>query len=208
MKKLLLTSDALTSENLRKEFLKLLEKQVSDIKVLVMYTVQKKEDEKYLDYVKDELNEIGIIKENIIYANISEDITAEEFSNDADVVYSCGGNTYYILDRVKKTGFNNLINEFVEDGGLYLGVSAGSIIMGEDIKVAGFGGSQGDQNDIGLENLEGLNLTDISVIPHYHDDFKNDVEDFKSQVEYPVEALRDGEALLILGNQVNKISKL
>jgi peptidase E len=45
-----------------------------------------------------------------------------------DTIYFCGGNTQYLLKRINDTGFNSSIKCFVENGGVYVGVSAGSIV--------------------------------------------------------------------------------
>jgi len=202
MKKLLLTSDGLSNRQLIKEAKKLLTKPANENKVLIIYTLRKKSYFKYVRKVKKQLLKLGIIKKNIFYANISNNLKKpkEEF----DIIYSCGGNTFYILDRIKKTGFDKIIKKFVNKGRFYIGGSAGSIIVHKTIELAGWG-SSADINDIRLKNLNGLDLTNIAVFPHYIVKLKKEVLEFKKIVNYPVRELRDRQALLILGNKVKKI---
>lgn len=45
-----------------------------------------------------------------------------------DVVYLCGGNTQYLLKRINDTKFNRSLMEYIDKGGLVIGVSrAGKI---------------------------------------------------------------------------------
>ena len=43
-----------------------------------------------------------------------------------DVVYLCGGNTHYLLERINATRFNKSLMEYINDNGLVIGISAGS----------------------------------------------------------------------------------
>lgn len=188
---MLLTSDGWTSRKIKKSFLKLLDKPVADCKVLVMHT--RKFKRKYMKV----LLSTGLSKKNVFFANISKKISPNKFK-DIDIFYSCGGNTFYILDRVKKTGFDKYIKNFVKQGKAYIGISAGSIIIYKTIEFAGWG-KEGDRNEIGLENLKGLNIFDVAISPHYHNKLKEEIKEFKKKANYKIQELRDGEAMLVLG---------
>src|SRR3989338_1712183 len=43
----------------------------------------------------------------------------------AHIVFVSGGNTFYLLDQARKSGFTELLPEFIEKGGVYVGSSAG-----------------------------------------------------------------------------------
>jgi dipeptidase E len=202
MKKMILTSDGITSNSIKREFLRILEKPVAETKVLIIYTLRRKSSIKYVRKVNTQLKNLGIKKKNIYYANISSNIKKPK--KDFDVIYSCGGNTFYILDRIKKTGYDKVIKNFVHRGRLYLGVSAGSMIVHKTIKGAD-GGKEGDVNDIGLKNLKALNLTNIWIWPHFRDELNKEVIEFRKSVKWPVKELRDGEAILILGKKIKKL---
>ncbi|MEM0465286.1 MAG: Type 1 glutamine amidotransferase-like domain-containing protein [Candidatus Pacearchaeota archaeon] len=139
---------------------------------------------------------------NITYLNICNGNILPSLQG-YDAVYICGGNTYYILDRIRKTGLDSSIKKFVRKGGLYIGVSAGSIIAGENIEIAGWG-TEGDINDINLKDLRGLGFTKIAVFPNYKSKLKSEVEEFRSNVAYPVESIKDKEAIIILGKNLRK----
>jgi dipeptidase E len=121
-----------------------------------------------------------------------------------DIIYVCGGNTFAILNKLRETKLDQFIIEAVNNGTIYVGVSAGSIIAGPDIEIAGWG-SEGDKNEINLKNLSGFNLANVGIFPHFHEELRSEVEEFKKKVSYEVIELTNGEAVLVKNNQVKKI---
>jgi dipeptidase E len=201
MRKLLLTSSGLDNEEIQKNFLGLLGGLIKDVKVLLIFGVKNDEEMFYVNESKKELINLGIKEKNIIEANINNQIffPKEKFQ----VIYFCGGNTYYLLNRIKKLGFDKLIKNSKKEI-LYVGVSAGSIIAGGNIEISGWG-SEGDENYVGLEDLSGLNFTNVAVFPHYRNELKKEVDEFRDKVNYPVIELYNGEAILIQGSKIKKI---
>ena len=202
---MILSSDGVTSSKIKREFIGLLDKPVEETRVLVIYTLRKKRHIKYLRNVNSELKKLGIKKNNIIYANISNNLKKPK--NNFDVIYSCGGNTFYILNRIRKTGFDKLIKDFVNKGGLYFGVSAGSIIVHKTIKFVDYG-KEGDINDIHLKNLNGLNLTNIWISPHFRKDLASEIVEIRKKLKFPVKGLKDGQALVILAKKKSPAFRL
>jgi dipeptidase E len=191
MKKLLLTSNGWNSGKIRRELLKVLDKPLAECKVLVMHTGKFKRK-----YLKPLLIP-GLSKKNILFVDIAKNVNADKFK-ERDIFFSCGGNTFYILERVKKTGFDKYIKKFVKQGKLYVGISAGSIIVHKTIEISGWG-IEGDRNELGLRDLKGLNIFDIAILPHYKDKQKKELKEFRKRANYKIQELRDGEALLVLG---------
>ncbi|MDP3882360.1 MAG: Type 1 glutamine amidotransferase-like domain-containing protein [Nanoarchaeota archaeon] len=201
--KLILTSSGLETPRLRKELSKMLNRHPSEAKVFVIHSAQKSSHLLYVHKVGEELARAGILHPNITYVNIASAKSAPQIEN-YDVVYVCGGNTFYILKKLRQLRLDKAINKFVRSGGIYVGVSAGSILAGEYIEIAGWG-SEGDSNEVKLKDLQGLHFTNISVFPHYKERLKREVLDFKKRVSYPVEILRDKEALIIEGKRLRRI---
>jgi dipeptidase E len=195
--KLILTSTGFENPNLSKKFLKLVKKSPSEIKILfIPIAARTKEELKYVKESKQELLNLGIkkiieLKEKIDYSKIK----------DFDAVYICGGNTFYLLNKFRKLGFDKLIKRFVKNGKVFVGVSAGSIIAGPNIEIA----SPFDKNKVNLKNLTGLNLIDVVVSPHYCKKEERIIENFKKKSKYKVIPLTDKQALLVLGNKIKII---
>lgn len=204
MKKLLLTSAGFSNPKIGDEFLKLVHKKPADIKVLFIPTASeyKSENEKEMFYVKEsekELIDLGIEKEHIVWFDIN-DISAAGDLNKYDVIYVCGGNTFYLADKFKKTGFDKKLTELINAGKVYVGVSAGSVIAGPTLAISG----PFDPNDVGLKDTTGLCVTDKIICPHFQRKEEDIVAKFEKKNNCKVLRLNDGQALEVIGD-VSKI---
>ncbi len=201
--KLFLTSNGLSSRELKREFSKIIEKPAGEVKILVIGTLSERGHKQFIQWVTEELEDINIDKRNIYTANISEEVNFSKFK-DADIIYLLGGDTFYILDRLRKNNFKDFLTRYNHKDKIFIAISAGTIIAGPNIKIAEWG-SEGDDDHIDLKDLTGLGLTDIATYVHYEDRLKHEIDDFKKIVDYPVETLKDGEALVIINGKKRKI---
>ncbi len=191
---LYLTSTGLENEYVSERFKKIiLKKDISNVSFLIISVQDNNSDAFYLQKTKDELNKIGAVDIEVFALGDKPFIPTKEY----DVIYVCGGNTFVYLDRIKKTGLDKFIVDSVKGNrSIYVGVSAGSIVAGPDISIASWG-SEGDSNDIDLKDLSGLGLTNIVVSPHYRDELKSELDEFKKTYEYQVYELTDDQALCL-----------
>jgi dipeptidase E len=83
--------------------------------------------------------------------------------NEVGVVFVSGGNTFHLLDQARKTGFDSWLRQHIESI-VYVGVSAGSIVMTPNIGIAPV--DNGDKNLAGITDLTGFNFVDFEVSPH------------------------------------------
>lgn len=113
---------------------------------------------------------------------------------DFEVVYVNGGNTYYLLYWTKKSGFDIVIKEFLQKGGLYIGVSAGSLIAGVSIEVLNY--TKGDPNTIGLKDFSAMKLTQKVIEPHYTQEGEEAILEYEKSSGMEVVRLADGMALI------------
>lgn len=196
--KLLLTSDGLSTQNLKNFFISILPKESHDCSLLLIYYKLYEEPELYEKYKKEEIKNIGI-------TNVTSfDMHEEKFTNTNckyDIIWVCGGNTFAILDRMKKTGvFDFIKKSATENNSLYLGVSAGSIIAGKNIKVANEKIGDYDENIIKLKDLSGLNFTNISVFPHFEKYMQEELDKLKKKVDYKIIEITDEEGVFVDNN--------
>jgi dipeptidase E len=202
MKTLLLTSAGM---RVKDEILKLLPKSPEDTRVAHIITASKaEEDTSYLlDDVKI-MEDVGLQVTNMDIEGKSED-ELRALLEDMDVIYVQGGNSYYLLKYVRESGFDRVVKDLIDEGKLYVGVSAGSIIAGPTIETAGW--KEDDRNTVGLENLAGLNLVPFLVYVHYDEMWEDVVHDESVNSEYPVRILTDGQAFLVQGDEVTLVGE-
>lgn len=191
--KLFLTSIGLSTDKITDFFLSQLPKPVEQCSVLLIAYVSWDELQGYIDQSMQGLRALGF--KDISYINLKKD--KFDSGQHFDVIYLFGGNTYQILDSLRTSGAAEFIKDSVLNSGtIFIGASAGSIIAGPDIEIAGWG-SEGDTNEIGLQDLTGLNLTDIALWPHYRDPLKDEVDSFKQKVSYPVIEVTDEQTVFV-----------
>jgi dipeptidase E len=193
MKKLFLTSAGFINQEIIKVFLAELSKPISDTRILVVAYAQNSNEEFYINESKEELKRIGFV--NITTVNMTGSIDIDSLVN-FDVIYVCGGNTFAILNKIRETKLDVFIISQVSAGAIYVGVSAGSIIAGPDIEIAGWG-SEGDKNEINLKDLKGFNFIDIAVFPHFHEELRGEVREFRKKVNYKVIELTNDQVVCV-----------
>src|SRR6478735_1058787 len=79
----------------------------------------------------------------------------------SDAIHMAGGNTFYFLHTLRKAKLLPQLKTFAEKGGLLTGLSAGAIMMTENIEMAGYPEFDRDENSVNIKNLASLNLVDF-----------------------------------------------
>ena len=84
----------------------------------------------------------------------------------ADILLVAGGDTFYLMEKLKECGADKAIKNFFSRGGIYIGSSAGSIVCCPTIE----GAEKFDNPDLApnLENFNGMGIFNEVVIPHTH----------------------------------------
>jgi len=127
LRKLILTSAGFDNRKIRDKFIELIDKKPNSIKVLFIPTAAVTESQKdIIPLCKNELIDIGIHETHITSYDFEQPMTLDEMLV-FDAIYVCGGSTKYLLEKMNN-GYLPLEN-YLNQGGVYLGVSAGSIAM-------------------------------------------------------------------------------
>ncbi len=94
--------------------------------------------------------------------------TFEQIKTDldgCDVIFVAGGNTFYLLQETRKSGFDSLLKDLLSTDKIYVGSSAGSVLVGPDIGLIDTLDDPIEAPE--LKNYLGLSLIDFVVLPHY-----------------------------------------
>lgn len=204
--KLLLTSAGFKKDNnsgwrskIVDSFKKLLGKDPKGLKCAFIPTAADLEEDKwFINTARAEVLDLGMELIEVDLKDPDKSAIKEKLKK-ADVIYVNGGNTFYLLDWVRKSGFADYIRKLVEEGKVYIGVSAGSIIAGPNIDISGWG-PYGDPNTINLLDTSGLNLVSFAISPHFTETERPVLENKLREADYPVIALTDEQVMLINGN--------
>jgi len=196
--KLLLTSYGMHTPKIRETLRNLYEKPAENIKIVIITTEAKNEE--YLPYFeieKQQLEETGVKIQNV---SIYDLVDGDPLSlNEYDVVYVYGGNVYKYMKLIRERGLLASLRYYVYGCGVYVGLSAGSILACPDIDGNIYSVKSND--GVGLTDLSGLGFVDFYVIAHWQRKERSDQERIlaysKSSGKQMV-AITDDEAVLVV----------
>lgn len=86
----------------------------------------------------------------------------------ADVIFVGGGNTFYLLQEARRSGFDEVLGELMSAGKTYIGSSAGSVLLAptiEPIKMM-----DDPEQAPELQSYDGLALIDFLPLVHFGND--------------------------------------
>lgn len=128
----------------------------------------------------------------------------------SDVIYLAGGNTFYFLKHLRESGFLKKLQRFVKNGGVLAGLSAGAIIMTPHIHLAGYPPHEGDENEVRLKNLKGMNLVGFEFLPHYSQSAKTkqSIIKYSRRTKWPILACSDGSGIIVTGQNYQFIGEV
>jgi dipeptidase E len=156
--------------------------------------------ENCIDWLKGELLPYGIT--NIEDVLDAKEITKEKLAK-CSGVFIGGGNTFKLLKMLKETDAFDNLNEFLNNGGIIMGGSAGALIFGKSIDTClktELNISSTDENLVGLKDTSGFNkIKGYSLFVHY----KRKPEQNEQTLLNINRLLKDGHKLICLPEETS-----
>ena len=112
------------------------------------------------------------------------------------------GNSFLLLDHIRKNAFDKVIKKFITANKIYVGVSSGSYITCPTIEMATWKGSN---NKINLKDLTALNLIPFLITAHYDLKYKKIIDTAEKQTTYKVMRLKDRQAIIVTDKETRVI---
>ncbi len=127
----------------------------------------------------------------------------EKELKDIDVVFVGGGNTFYLLEKTRESGFDEIVTRLVDKGVVYIGSSAGSVLAGPDIEpVSSLDDPEKAPN---LASTKGLGLVDFVVVPHLENEkFDAEAKEILSKYKdykHKLIPISDQQSVVVEGNK-------
>lgn len=125
----------------------------------------------------------------------------------ADAIHLSGGNTLQFLQRLRAHGLITPLIQYVKDGGLLIGVSAGAILMTPDIRTTFVCGDIQPSEPI---DTQGMGLVDFAFVPHLgsHADIEEIIKYSKQNHDLVVYACSDIGGIVIEDDQVKGFGEI
>lgn len=148
------------------------------------------------------LSRLGLEVDVLEISTASHQKMQESLINN-DLIFVGGGNTFFLLQELRRTGANQILTDQVNNGKLYIGESAGAIVACPDIGYSAEIDSVEKAPD--LKDYTGLNLVDFYLVPHIDNEgmgpgAKRIIEKYSDQMKMKV--LRDDQAIWIEGSEI------
>ncbi len=185
---------------------KLIKKPADQIKIVWVTTASKGGvlSEEYLQRHKKQMTELGFdfTRLDIESKNFKE---LKRILQDKDVLFIEGGNTFYLLKAVKQTKFDQLIKEFIDNGGLYVGSSAGTYIMCPTIEMGDW--KHPERPKFGLTDLTALHYVPFLLFAHYEPEHEELIKQKLPGLKYSLRILQDEQGILIKNDKTEFIGQ-
>ena len=133
----------------------------------------------YYKKLKDIYKNLGCETGKISNKTLTHMEVVEKKIKEADIIYVGGGDTYKLMNDVKNTGMDKMLDDALKRGCVMSGISAGAIIWCKyglsDYKIL-----SGESEDYSL--IEGLGYLDFMFVPHFSKDKKRE-DDLKKIIK-------------------------
>jgi uncharacterized peptidase lmo0363 len=161
----------------------------------------------HIRYSKELLAKMGLIVYELEISTASHSDIVKKLENN-EYIYVAGGNTFFLLQEMNRTGTGNLIKTQINTGKLFIGESAGAILVAPDIEY-----SKDTDNPLMAPNLksyDALNIVDFNPVPHYNDASLKEAVDIvisKYGTKLPLVPFSNSQAILVIGKEKQIVSK-
>lgn len=159
--KLLLTSGGLTNKSIEKALFDLVGKKAEDINLCFIptaATIEVGDKDWFINDLKN-IDKQGF--KSITIADIGA-IPKEKWKpqlDEADIFFFSGGNTYYLMEWINKSGLKELLPEYLETK-VWVGTSAGSMVTNPDLTTK-ISQAVYDEDHDKIGEVPGLNYVDF-----------------------------------------------
>ncbi len=207
--KLLLCSEGFNTEELVKKCEELVGKPREDINIAVINEAYAVEHDNNLRWV---VNNLSLVEKNFGGKLELVNLLALSLENVKkrielhDVIFVVGGHTDYLMSVFNKTGFSKLLPKLLNSK-VYVGSSAGSMVMGERLSSKAYKIIYGERGDYGVSKY--LELVNLSIIPHLdsskHPERKEMLTELAKKHEGKIYGLCDDSAVVVDNNKLSTI---
>lgn len=161
----------------------------------------------YVEAGKRALEKMGLIVDILDISTVTTEEISSKLQHN-DFIYVTGGNTFFLLQEMQKSGADNLIREQITAGKIYIGESAGAMIFSPNIEYVKLMDSIKKAPD--LHTFSALNVVNFYPVPHYTNfPFVKSVEKIITKYQdilnlYPI---TNKQAILVEGGNKKIIAK-
>lgn len=144
------------------------------------------------------MREIGLAADTVDLREYDDPVVLKSRLADYDVIWAMGGNTFMLRYEMKRSGFDRIIRELLEEGVVYGGDSAGALVVGTSIA----GVELADEPAFAEEIInDGMGLVPFVVMPHVDNRQFADVMLAARELHENMIELTDSQAVIFDGDE-------
>jgi len=132
------------------------------------------EDAFYVDTDRAALLNLGLLVEELEISTAPIETIKKSLSN-ADCIFIGGGNTFFLLQELRRTGADKLVIQHINNGKPYIATSAGSCVLSKNVIADGI-----ESLDVAPElngDFSALSVVDFYIYPHYGHNYWEELDD-------------------------------
>jgi len=188
---ILLTSQGFYNQKIIDTFNKY-SKDLKNFPALIITTAcDDKNNNKWVLKAKESLIQFGY--EKVDLHDLEED--AEIDYSQYQTIYVAGGNGFRLTKVCKQKNFSKVIVDCLNNGGIYVGVSAGSLLLAPSILLEATFEPEKIPND--FNDFSGLGVIPMTIMPHYDPQFETNLLEFEKKHGYKVTRITNDEFVLL-----------
>lgn len=160
----------------------------------------------HIKYSKELLVKMGLIVDELEISTATN-LEIENKLENNDYIYVAGGNTFFLLQEMNSSGAGELIKNQINAGKLFIGESAGAILVAPNIEYV-----KDTDNLIVSPNLrtfDALDVIDFYPVPHLNDEsLKEGVEKIIAKYDEKLQLVpfSNSQAILVIGKEKQVVS--
>lgn len=126
---------------------------------------------------------------------------------ETDIIFVSGGNIYYLLEKVKNSGFDEVVTHLIAKGIIYIGSSAGSVLMCPTIEHIE---DLDDKTKANLSSFAGIEVIDFLILPHYgepkyEERFQRIINKWIKR-QYRIQTLSNSQVIVVKDDEMKIVS--
>lgn len=181
---------------------KLLDKPLSNVSVALIPNAKDYYTKRPRDFVVNDLVDyMQLLGLKVDVVDLRDYSNAENLKSklaNYNLVWAMGGNTYMLRYEMRRSGFDRIIKDLLDNGVVYGGDSAGALVAGSSIA----GVELADEPAFAEEVIkDGMNLVSFVIMPHVDNpEFADVMPIVKEQHKNMIE-LKDSQAVIFDGDK-------
>lgn len=189
--KLLLTSIGLSTQKAIEKVKDIFGDFTNKNVVIITTAAKDKENNKWNILAQKQFLDLGYEKVDFLDLETNPETNLDNYAT----VYVCGGNTFKLLKAVQESNFESEVRKLLNRGGLYIGASAGALLLTPTIQIAGE--VSPDENLVGLTDLNSFGLVDFEFLPHYETSMDDEINTYKNKTSNEIKTATNDEIIFI-----------